>query len=527
MAEPKPGTLDFVVRQNPQGEALAGSARRLTFDQWDERACRLGSLLRDRFGIGRGDRVGAMMHNCIEYFELGFALQKLGAVMVPIGYRLTGGEAAYIVDDSDAKAVVCQGRFAKTLEGALAQMPKVPEDRFLVIGEESERQGALPKALSYEEAMQRGSAERFVGGELGAGGSIIYTSGTTGRPKGAFRDGRDPKLQEGLREFMIGIVTGFGYEPGDRHLVTCPLYHSAPPAIAGITHLLGGAVVVAERFDPEETLRWIQDERITSAFMVPTQLNRITALPEEVLARYDLSSMKRLIVGAAPFPIQVKRRVIELFPNPCLYEFYGATETAINTIIGPEDHLRKPGSCGKAVPGNEIRILDEQGREVPVGGVGVLYVRNPLLITGYYKKKEATEECLRDGFFTVGDMARVDEDGFYYIVDRQKDMIISGGVNIYPAEIEQELRQHPAVYDCAVIGVPNEEWGEEVKAVVQLRPGQPATEEEIQGFLAERLASYKRPRSVDFVDELPYNPSGKLLKKELRRRYWEAAGRTI
>ena len=248
---------------------------------------------------------------------------------------------------------------------------------------------------------------------------------------------------------------------------------------------------------------------------------------DEVLARYDLSSMKRLIVGAAPFPVELRRRTMELFPNPCLYEFYGATETGVNTIIGPEEHLRKPGSCGRATPGNEIRILDDEGKEVPVGEVGTLYFRNPILISRYHKNQKATQESLRDGYFTVGDMARVDEDGYYFIVDRKKDMIISGGVNIYPAEIEIELHRHPAVYDCAVIGVPNEEWGEEVKALVQLKPGARATAEELQEFLGQRLADYKRPRSVDFVDELPYNPTGKLLKRELRRRYWEAAGRSI
>jgi acyl-CoA synthetase (AMP-forming)/AMP-acid ligase II len=223
----------------------------------------------------------------------------------------------------------------------------------------------------------------------------------------------------------------------------------------------------------------------------------------------------------------VKQRTVALFPNPCVYEFYGATETGINTILQPEDQLRKPGSCGRLVPGNDIRILDDEGREVSVGEVGTLYVRNPTLITGYHKKQQATEECLRDGFFTVGDMARLDDEGFYYIVDRKKDMIISGGVNIYPAEIEVELRQHPSVYDCAVIGVPSAEWGEEVKAVVQLRPGASASEEELRDFLAARVADYKRPRTIDFVDELPYNPSGKLLKRELRNRYWEGTGRAI
>ena len=286
-------------------------------------------------------------------------------------------------------------------------------------------------------------------------------------------------------------------------------------------------MVIQRRFDAEETLRRIQDEQITSAFMVPTMLNRICALPEDVIGRYDLSSMQRLIVGAAPFPDPLKRKAVALFPKPCVYEFYGATETGFNTIIGPQDILRKPGSCGKLTVENEMRIVDDEGKEVPTGEIGTLYVKNPILISGYYKNKQATDECVEDGFFSVGDMARVDDEGFLYIVDRKKDMIISGGVNIYPAEIEVELRTHPAVYDCAVIGVPNDDWGEEVKAIVHLKEGAAADADAILQFLGERLADYKLPRSIDFVEELPYNPSGKVLKKELRQRYWEGAGRSI
>jgi fatty-acyl-CoA synthase/long-chain acyl-CoA synthetase len=525
VSDPRPGTLEYAVAQNPGAEAVVDGGVRWTYEAWDEVARRLGVFLRDRFGIDAGDRVAWMMTNRREYYALSFALQKLGAMGVPIGFRLTGHEAAYIIADSEAKAVVCDAGLAARLESSLAEMPRISEDRFVLVGSEAERGSALPKATFFEDAVQAGAPEPLSAAGQRSG-SIIYTSGTTGRPKGAYREPADESAS-GTREFVMGVVRGFDFAPPDRHLVVCPLYHSAPPAFAGITHLMGGCVVIQRRFDPEETLRLVQEEGITTSFMVPTILNRMTTLPEDVVAAYELESMKRLIVGAAPFPIEVKRRVIELFPNPCVYEFYGSTETAINTILRPEDQLRKPGSCGRIVPGNEIRILDDEGREVPTGEIGALYVTNASIITGYHKRKDATEECVRDGFFTVGDMARVDEDGYYYIVDRQKDMIISGGVNIYPAEIEIELRQHPAVYDCAVIGVPNQEWGEEVKAVVQLRPDSPASEDEIREFLSLRLADYKRPRSIDFADELPYNPSGKLLKKELRQRYWEGSGREI
>ena len=526
-AAPAPGSYDAHARANPQVLALVDDEYRLTFDDWEEHACRLGSFLRDRFGLQEGDRVAWMLYNRAEFYIASYALQKIGCMPVPVGYRLTGPEAAYIADNSDAKAFICQDVFAERLAGSLTEMPRIPEDRFVVVGDDVDWRRHLPKATALKQALDQGSGERFLSLGSATGGSIIYTSGTTGRPKGAFRDPGDPNLRAEVTKLMIGIVGAFGYAPPERHLLTCPLYHSAPPVFGLIAHILGGTVTIQRRFDPEQTLRLIQDEELTSAFVVPTMLNRICALPEEVVARYDLSSMQRLIVGAAPFPDSLKRRTVELFPNPCVYEFYGATETGINTIIGPQDILRKPGSCGTLAAGTELRIVDDEGKEVPTGEIGTLYIKNPIVISGYYKNQQATDECVEDGFFSVGDMARMDDEGFLYIVDRKNDMIISGGVNIYPAEIEVELRGHPAVYDCAVIGVPNDDWGEEVKAIVHLVEGASPGDDEIRDFLSERLADYKLPRSIDFVDELPYNPSGKVLKKELRQRYWESAGRSI
>ncbi|MFQ5459098.1 MAG: class I adenylate-forming enzyme family protein, partial [Myxococcota bacterium] len=286
-------------------------------------------------------------------------------------------------------------------------------------------------------------------------------------------------------------------------------------------------VVIGRHFDAESFLASVDRDKITTAFVVPTQLNRIANLPGFVKRRYDVSSMRALITGAAPCHHSVKVKTVELFGPDCFYEFYGATETGINTLLGPEDQLRKPGSCGRALAGNEIRIIGEQGEEVPTGEVGQLYVRNKMLITGYYKNREATEESLLEGFFSVGDMARIDEEGFIYIVDRKKDMVISGGVNIYPAEVESVLRTHPAVYDCVVIGVPDEEWGESLRAIVVLRPGQETSAETLSDFCRERLADYKVPRAFDFIDEIPHNPSGKPLKRELRDRFWKDRDRKI
>jgi acyl-CoA synthetase (AMP-forming)/AMP-acid ligase II len=279
---------------------------------------------------------------------------------------------------------------------------------------------------------------------------------------------------------------------------------------------LGAFVYVMKTFDPEEFLRVVDAEKITSSFVVPTMLNKITSLPDDIKAKYDLSSMRNLVVGAAPFHITTKRAVCDLFPNECLFEFYGSTETGINTILLPEEQLAKPGSCGRAFDGNEIVLLDEDRQPVKQGEVGELYAKNSMLIDGYFRNKEATEQSFYDDYMTVGDMAYMDEEGYYYIVDRKKDMVISGGVNIYPAEVEIVLNDHPNIMESAVIGVPDEEWGESLKAYVSLREGCEMTAEEVVAHCMENLADYKKPRTVEFIDAIPRNPTGKILKKKLR-----------
>jgi long-chain acyl-CoA synthetase len=310
------------------------------------------------------------------------------------------------------------------------------------------------------------------------------------------------------------------------HLLAGPGYHSAPAAFAGLQQILGATLVILRHFDPVEALRLIEEHGVTTTFMAPILVKRIVDLPEEVRAKYDVSSLRAIIVAAAPFPGDVKRRAAEYFGN-VVYEFYGATETGIVTVIGPEDLLRKPESCGKPLPGVEIALLDDAGDEVPVGQPGELWTRHPGLFGEYLNKPDATERNFRDGYFTVGDVAYRDDEGFIFICDRKVDMIISGGVNIYPAEIEAVLHQHPDVEDCAVIGVPDPEWGEQIKAVVKRRAGASLDDQQVLQFLGERVADYKRPRSVDFVEEFPRDAAGKLLKRLIRDRYWEAAGRRI
>jgi fatty-acyl-CoA synthase len=280
---------------------------------------------------------------------------------------------------------------------------------------------------------------------------------------------------------------------------------------------LGASLVVTDHFDAEEILALIEREAVTSTFMVPTMLVRLSALDPAVRARHDTSSVRWVLSGAAPLPTETARRFQEIY-GPILWNFYGSTETGLVTLAGPEDHTAHPGTVGRPLAGNEIRILDESGGELPTGMVGELYVRNSMLISEYHGDAAATRGAMRDGFFSVGDLARIEEDGHVYLASRVHDMVISGGVNIYPAEIEEHLHLHPEVLEAAVVGVPDEEWGERLKAFVVRRPGSTLSEEEIVQFCRDGLADYKRPREVVFVDSLPRNPTGKVLKRELRVR---------
>jgi acyl-CoA synthetase (AMP-forming)/AMP-acid ligase II len=354
-------------------------------------------------------------------------------------------------------------------------------------------------------------------GTSGLGASMIYTSGTTGQPKGAWRP-------NGVNiENVLQVVSIFGFNQSDVHLMCGPGYHSAVSFFAAIHQVLGATNVIQPRFDADAALDLIERHRVTTTFMAPTLLQRLVDAQEQ--RPRDLSSLRALLLGAAPCPHSLKVRA-EAALGQVIWEFYGATETGINTVLRPEDQLRKPGSCGTAVPGQEIKLVGPDGSEVSDGEPGELMVRNTWLAE-YYNRPEATGKSLHDGFFSVGDVAYRDQEGYYFICDRQIDMIISGGANIYPAEVEAVLQAHPAVMDAAVIGVPDPQWGESVKAVVQLRPGMGATADELIAFCASRLAGYKKPRSFDFVDELPRDAAGKLLKRKIREPYCAGMSRRV
>jgi acyl-CoA synthetase (AMP-forming)/AMP-acid ligase II len=343
---------------------------------------------------------------------------------------------------------------------------------------------------------------------------MLYTSGTTGKPKGALRTTTDPVIVFALLG-ELGLVPG-----GDIHLTTGPLYHSGPLAFASLSHTLGNPIVLLRKFDAAAWLRLVKEQQVTNTFSAPTQLKRIVSLPREQLEQADVSSMRCLIANAAPVPYSLKQEVVEKLGDGFLYEVYGSTELGIVTVLKPEDQLRKPGSCGKTYGGVEVRLVKEDGSDAATGEPGELYIRTGLAMDGYHRTAEQLDELEDGGWKSVGDVAYADDEGYVYICDRKKDMIISGGVNIYPAEIEAVLHAHPQVIDAAVFGIPDDEWGEQVHAIVQPKPGESIDLEQLRAFVDERLAGYKRPRAYELRDELPRTDAGKLLKRVLRDEYW-------
>jgi len=353
---------------------------------------------------------------------------------------------------------------------------------------------------------------------------MIYTSGTTGHPKGVRRHAPTPE-QSASAERMRALI--YGLRPGARALLPGPLYHSAPNSFGLRAGRLGGALVLMPRFEPEEFLRLVEAERIDTIFMVPTMFIRLMKLPEAVRRKYDVSSLHHVIHAAAPCPADVKRAMIEWW-GPVIHEFYGSTESGAVTFANSEDALRKPGTVGRIAPGAELRFIGEDGKILPQGEIGEIYSRisgNPDFT--YHNKPEKRAEIDRDGFITSGDVGYIDEDGYVFICDRKRDMVISGGVNIYPAEIEAALHSVPGVHDCAVFGIPDEEFGEALMAVVEPQAGVTLDVADIRARLKTALADYKVPKHVEILKNLPREDSGKIFKRRLRDPYWERAGRRI
>jgi len=504
----------FHAAAHPDKEAIVEygehGCRRFTWGEFDATINRLANALVAR-GVRGGGRVALMLPNGVEYLVAQQALARLGATAVQIGYRLKPGEIAYILSNAEPAATLVHHDYLVAMHEARTQAGTKGGSMIVVGGRNGTPNGKSGEAAEWERALAAASPEvppRTPGGV--GGGVIVYTSGTTGKPKGANRSWKKTGF-----ESVADMILQVGMRADDRHLVVCPLYHSAAPAFVAIMMSLGATVVLMNHFEPEGALELIQRERITCTLMVPTMIVRIANLAPEIRKKYDTSSLRWVMSAAAPLSTEAAKRFMDAF-GPVLWNFYGATETGLVTLAGPRDHVTRPGTIGKRMRGNEIRLLDDAGNQVPDGQVGELYARNATLISGYHKNEEATRSSQRDGFFSVGDMGRIDKDGYYYLESRKHDMVISGGVNIYPREIEDHLHTHPAILEAAVIGIPDPEWGETLRAFIVLRDGEMISETDVIDYCRSGLADFKRPRKVTFLPELPRNPTGKVLKRELR-----------
>jgi acyl-CoA synthetase (AMP-forming)/AMP-acid ligase II len=484
-----------------------------TYAEFEAAANRLGNALLS-LGAEPSKKVIWCGPNSLPVVAVMSATRKIGVVAVPLNYRLTPEEARYVVGHSDAEIAYVDAEYAQLFAGLVGELERLRH--VIVYG------GPAPDGMLSSEELTADASDQppDVGEAVGTGGTMIYTSGTTGKPKGAVRYGIDQAT-------VAGLLNLLGYRPDDVYLTSGPLYHSGPGAFMTASLLFGQTIVVQRKFDAEDWLRLVDKYQASSTFSAPALIRMVCALPDEVKQRYDRSSMRVMIANAAPWSFALKQQYVADFPADSLWEVYGSTELGVDSVLEPKDQMRKPGSCGKPAPGIEIVLFDEDGNEVAGTGPehpGELYVRSNGVFNEYYKQQESYEAASRGDFHTVGDIAYRDEEGYLYICDRKSDMIISGGMNIYPAEIEAALEQHPAIYDVAVFGIPSEEWGEIVHATVVLGPGASLSAEEITAFAREHLASYKVPRSVEFADELPRTGSGKLLKRQLRAPYW--VGRT-
>ena len=469
-----------------------------------------------RAGVQPGDRVAWCGRNCVEVLAVQQAARKLALTSVPLNFHLRRDELTWILDNAEAVMVWTAADQAALFEDLGDAVPTVRE---VIVFDGPAGPGEVTLAAftdgvgDHEPEVERGGPPA---------GTIIYTSGTTGKPKGAVRDALTTPEQRAILRSHLDLL-GVGRD--DVYLPTGALHHGGPLSFADLTLSNGDTVVLQTKFDPEGWLRLLERYRANTSYSAPTAIRWICSLPDEVKARYDTSSMRLMIAGAASWPYALKLAYLDDFPELSLWELYGSTELGTNTILQPQDQRRKPGSCGQAAPGVEIVLLDDDGNVITEPHQpGELYVRGGSRFRTYYKDPEKFLAEHRGDLHTVGDIAYVDEEGFFYICDRKKDMIISGGVNVYPAEIEATLEEHPSVFESAVYGLPDDEWGERVHATVVRVPGAALTEDEVIAFCKDRLASYKAPRTVEFVDELPHSGSGKVLKRELRDRHLSRDG---
>jgi acyl-CoA synthetase (AMP-forming)/AMP-acid ligase II len=502
----------------PDRDGIVFEARRWTYAQINERVNCLANAL-DKLGIKKGDRIGMLHVNCNQYIETYFAAAKLGAIFVPLNFRAKADELTYMIANAEAKSLFIGSRYLDVVNTMLPQLPTIKHS-ISIDSRQSDK-------IYYEDLLRSASSEEVVS-EIGDEDITIlmYTAGTTGVPKGV------PLKHNAFVTYALDNVEPASPDIEERNLLTVPLYH-----VAGIQAMLaaiygGRTLVLMRQFEVKEWLETIQREKATRAMLVPTMLKRVIDDPD--FNQYSLSSLQVVTYGAAPMPFEVINKAIQVMPWVRFINAFGQTETASTiTTLGPEDHIikgteeerekklkRLTSSIGKPLPDVEVKIVDEEGKALPPFGVGEILARGPRIMTGYWRDEKKTAQVITsDGWLRTGDMGWIDEEGYIYLAGRGDDMIIRGGENISPEEVENVLHSHPKIEEASVIGVPDLEWGQEPRAIVVLKKGEKATSEEIIEYCRSRLSGFKRPRSVIFLDALPRNPMGKVLRKKLREEY--------
>ncbi len=505
--------LKMNAKKFPRTVALCDARRRFTYPEVNRRVNRLAHRLM-QMGLAKGDKLAVLMENSIEIVELYLATAKTGIVIVPVNFRLVGHEVAYIVDNADAKAMVVHHEFTPCVDAIKGNLKQIPADNYIVVDQAKagyrEYESLIEGAPDHEPEVAVAPADTWI---------LIYTSGTTGKPKGVIRS------HESHIAFYLINAVDFGFDASDVCMNVMPLCHINSTFFTFTFTYIGATVYIhpARSFRPEEILEIVEREKITFISLIPTHYNLILNVSEEGRRR-DTRSIKKLLCSSAPVRKTMKTAIMEFFPGVQLYEGYGSTEAGIVTVLRPEDQMRKLGSIGfESLGTDQVKILDGQGNEVPPCEVGELYSKGPMLFDEYYKLPEKTAAAFRDGWFSAGDMARMDEDGYYEIVDRKDNMIITGGEHVYPSEVEEVIGSHPDVFDVAAISLPDDKWGEKVAAVVIPHENADLTNDTLFDWCRQRMAGYKRPKQVIFItpDQMPRTATGKILHRILRERYAE------
>ena len=499
------------AKKYPAKLAFKDEGRSLTFKQLDERTNRLANALL-KLGLRKSDKLSVVMQNCVEFAEIYLAGAKAGIVVAPVNWRYTPQEAEYVIKNSDAKALITCPECDHLVNEVRSRL-KISPKRFIHTGPEES-----PGYANYEKLIGGASAtEPPVKVKGKDAWVILHTSGTTGTPKGVVRS------HESYSAFFLINEVDFSFRPDDYGLIMMPLFHVNSTFYSFVFTYIGAGVYIhrERKFDPAEVLRIIEKERITFSSMIPTHYALILGLSEEERKKYDVSSVRALLTSSAPVRRDMKLAIMDYFRGARLFEAYGSTEAGMVTLLRPEDQLSKLESIGKECAGTgPIKILDGKGREVEVGEIGELYSAGPMMFDCYYKLPEKTKTSRRGEYFSAGDMARKDADGFYYLVDRKDNMIITGGEHVYPSEVEKVIGAHPAVREVAVVGLPHEKWGEAVTAVVVLKQNVSTTKDEIVDYCKDKISAFKKPKDVLFVDDsvIPRTTTGKIVHRHLKMR---------